>query len=268
MKPLILTLLLASACFADLDDRTTEKRSFPGGRLVIVDNVFGSIDAQAYNGNTVEVEVRRHIRAESAERLEAAKREVKVDMTQSGDTVKLYVDGPFRHEHQSGHNAYQVTYDFVLRVPAAARVDLYTVNGGSIKAHGVQGGFDVKNVNGAIDLAAMAGSGHAKTVNGQVKVAFAQNPREACQFETVNGTIDLTFQPGLAANARMSTVHGDLLTDFEVTAGPSDPAAAETRNGRRVYTSKGRTNVRIGAGGPELQMRTVNGDVFIRKAGK
>ena len=40
-------------------------------------------------GSGVQMEVRKHINAESPERLEAARREVKLDIQQSGDSLKL-----------------------------------------------------------------------------------------------------------------------------------------------------------------------------------
>ena len=181
---LVLTtlLLLTAPAWADVTAHSAESRSFPGGHLVIVDNINGSIESTSYSGADVQVDVAREIEAESPERLEAAKREVKLDMTQSGDTVKLYVDGPFRchcgdgssaiHSH---HDGYTVRYNFKLRVPASARLDLHTVNRGDIVVHGV-GDFDLHNVNGRIEVTDATGTGSAHTVNGEIKATFARNP--------------------------------------------------------------------------------------------
>jgi hypothetical protein len=273
MRALYVALvLLLPALASDLEERSTESKTFTNAQLVVVDNVNGSIEATGYNGTELKVEVSKRIEAETPGRMEAAKREVKLDMTQSGDTVKLYVDGPFRcrcggdccgGEH---HPGYQVYYDFKLQVPSTMRVDLYTVNSGHIKVQAIGGDFDVKNVNGRIDMNDMAGSGTAKTVNGPVTATFVRNPTAKSSFETINGNVDLTFRQGFKGDARMQTLNGAMYTDFEVTPLPLEPASAETRNGKFVYRRDGATNVRIGSGGPKFNLKTLNGDIFIREA--
>jgi hypothetical protein len=266
---LVLAMGVLLAVSADVEDRSVETKTFPFAHLVIVDNVNGSIEVTGEAGNDVRMEVTKRIEAESAERMEAAKREVKLDEQQSGDTLKLYVDGPFRcncddRSHRHGHQGYNVTYDFKLRVPTGARVDLYNVNGGSIAVHNVAGDFDVSNVNGDIEMTDLAGSGKAHTVNGPVKVTYAANPKGPLAFETVNGKVDVAFRKGFGAEARMQTLNGGMYTDFEVSAGAIEPASATRQNGKFVLHRAGATAVRIGPGGPELRMKTVNGDIFIR----
>ena len=269
---MILTLAVGVllAVVPDVEDRSVETKIFQGARLIIVDNVNGSIDVTGEPGNEVRLEVTKRIQAESPERMQAAKNEVKLDEQQTGDTLKLYVDGPFRcncndrSSHRHGHDGYTVYYDFKLRVPANAKVDLYTVNHGNIVVRNVSGDFDVSNVNGQIEMADLAGSGRAHTVNGPVKVVFARNPSGATSFETINGNVEATFRKGLGAQARMETMNGGMYTDFEVQAMPAEPVSGSRENGKFVFRRGGATAVRIGSGGPDLRMKTLNGDIFIR----
>jgi DUF4097 and DUF4098 domain-containing protein YvlB len=161
-----------------------------------------------------------------------------------------------------------VNFDFKLRVPANARVDLYTVNHGSITVSNVAGQFDVHNVNGAIEMTDIGGSGQAHTVNGPVKVSFTRNPSQSSSFETVNGPIDLSFRNGLSADVRMKTMHGGLYTDFEVSTLPQPASAPARENGRFVYRSRGNTAVRVGSGGTEINVKTLNGDIFLKNRDK
>ena len=268
MKTIVLLAAAVGRLLAFQDEQTKETRTFSGVNLVILDNVNGSIEATGYSGNDLRVGAVRTIRAESAERLEAAEREVKLDMQQSSTTVKLYVDGPFRCNCRDGgwhgHQGYSVNYDFKLEVPAAARLDLYTVNDGVIVVRNVEGDFDIGNVNGRIELTGMAGSGKAHTVNGPVKAVFVKNPPAATTFETVNGSLDLTFRPGLNADVHMKTMNGGMYTDFNVQRLPLAPESPERQNGRYVLRRGGATGVRIGAGGIEMNLKTLNGDIFIR----
>ncbi len=270
MRKLLIIVFAIAPAFADVEDRTTESKSFPAARLVILDNINGSIEATGYDGNDLQVEAGRRIQAETPERLDAARKEVKLDMQQSGDTVKLFVDGPFRcncnegRNSSSRHQGYTVYYDFKLKVPRAARIDLYTVNHGEIVVRGIGGAFDVHNVNGRIEMTDMGGSGKAHTVNGPVKVTFTRNPTAASSFETVNGNVDVTFRKGLSADVRMQTMHGGMYTDFEVSTLPLEPAASEKQDGKFVFRRGGATGVRIGSGGVEVKLKTLNGEIFVR----
>ena len=272
MRLVVFCIIAALPLAADVEEQASESKTFSGARLLIVDNVWGSIEVSGYAGNDVQVEVAKRIRGETQERADAAKREIRLDMTQSGDTVKLYVDGPFRCHcgdnersvNVRGHSGYEVNYDFRIRVPRDARVDLYTVNHGRIDVQDVGGDFDVGNVNGAIEMRGMSGSGKAHTVNGKVTAVFAANPKGGSAFETVNGDVDVTFQRGLSADVRMSTMHGGMYTDYDVAALPPEAVAPERRGGKFVYHRSDMAGVRIGGGGIDLKLKTLNGDIFIR----
>src|SRR5437879_1758085 len=84
----------------DVKEQETIKKSFPmtaaTQRALEVDNVFGSIQVVASSTNEVQLVVTKTIRAESKEKLELAKKEVTLEMTQENNSVRLYVNGPFR----------------------------------------------------------------------------------------------------------------------------------------------------------------------------
>ena len=170
-------------------------------RTLEVDNINGSIEVVATDGNQVQMVVNKTLHAESKEKMEAAKKEVKLDITEQPDLLKLYVDGPFRCNCNNGcdgwhgERGYSVDMDFQLQVPRSIDVKLKTVNGGHVNVRGVSGAFSVHNVNGPIDMQDIAGSGQARTVNGGVKATFRENPKQASDFKTVNGSVELTLCP-------------------------------------------------------------------------
>ena len=119
------------------------------------------------------------------------------------------------------------------------------------------------NVNGGIEMHDIAGSGHASTVNGGVKAGFRENPKQASDFKTVNGNVELTFVHGLAADFRLKTFNGSVFSDFEMTSLPSRPVSGEQRNGKFVFHSDRFTGGRVGNGGPDLKAENLNGDIRI-----
>lgn len=243
-------------------------------KILDVDNVFGSIDVVGGQGDQVQVVVNKTIYAESKDRLEVAKKEVTLDITDQPDLLKLYVNGPFRCNCNNGlggggcvnwhgNNGYTVKYDFQLQVPRNIEVKLRTVNSGRVHVRDVAGNFAVHNVNGGVEMENVAGSGVAKTVNGSVKVSFTENPRESSDFGTINGNVDLYFVRGLSADFRFKTMNGAVYSDFEMASLPARPVNSEHRGSKFVFRTDRFTGGRIGSGGPEIKAENLNGDIRV-----
>ena len=269
----ILLVAAAAAC-GEVEERSNQQRSFAGAQKLILDDVLGSVEVAGYNGRDLQVEVTKTLKAESPDRAEVAKREVTLDMNQSGGVVRVFVDGPFRchcddnrsvNYRGERHDGYQVIYDFRIKAPFGTFLDLRTVTQGGITLNHTVGDFTLSDVNSPIELVQVSGSGDAHTVNGGVKATFVRRPAGNCSFRSVNGTLDVSFPPDLTADVRTKTFNGALYTDFEVSALPVAAASPERRDGKFVYRSHRVTGVRIGAGGPELNFDTLNGNVYIRK---
>jgi DUF4097 and DUF4098 domain-containing protein YvlB len=111
----------------------------------------------------------------------------------------------------------------------------------------------------------VAGSGSAKTVNGELRVLFRDNPQSASSFATINGDVDLYFLPKLSADFRFKTFNGEVFTDFQMSALPARQPDEEHRNGKFVFHADRYSGGRIAAGGPEIKIETLNGDIHIRE---
>jgi len=233
-----------------------------------VDNVWGSIEVVGDASDQVRLVVKKSTRAESKDKLEQARKEVTLDITEQGGFLKLYVNGPFRcHcEDGCGHREFEgyiVKMDFELHVPRDIDIRVKTVNEGRVHVRDINGNFVVRNVNGDVEIYNVAGSGTAHTVNGPVKVSFRQNPHDNSDFHTVNGAVELRFAPGLAADFRFKTFNGSIFSDFPVTALPVRAMQEEHHGAKVVFRADRYTGVRVNFGGPEIKVETLNGDIHI-----
>lgn len=285
---LIATIASAAASAAVGDEKYPVKdseriqRSFAftgaGPHRLDIDNVTGSIQVAAHDGAAVELTVTRTLEAATPERLEAARKEVTLDVKEEPSLISLYVDGPFRdcdcgnrddrrRRRRDGSRwrdrEYEVRYDFVLKVPRQVGLTLSNVNRGDIKIEGTTGDFEVTNVNGGIEMLDVSGSGRAGTINKDVRIVFRTNPTGPSSFKTLNGDVVVSFQPTLSADLRMKTFNGGMYTDFETTALPALTAVSERKGGKFVYKADRSAGVRVGGGGPELRFETLNGDIRI-----
>lgn len=256
-----------------IKDQETIRKSFSlpaGERSLEIDNITGFIEVTGSQTDQVQLVVNKTIRAQSKEKLETARKEVSLDITQDGGALKLYVNGPFRCNNcccdgcsHSGHQGYSVRMDFQLQVPQRIAVNLKTVNGGHIQVKDVSGNYSVHNVNGGIVMENVSGSGTARTVNGGVKVIFRENPRENSNFASINGGIDLYFVRNLSADFRFKTMNGDIFTDFPMTSLPARASQGERQDGKFVFRADRFTGGRVGSGGPEIKAENLNGSIRV-----
>jgi len=254
------------------EDETIQKTfSLPaseGRRLLDVDNVNGSVEVVGTASDQVQLVVKKTIHGESKEKLEKARKEVTLDITQESGLLKFYVNGPFRCNCNDDcwsrrDNGYYVKMDFQLQVPRDLELKLKTVNNGYIQVKDVRGHYSVHNVNGRIEMQDVGGSGQVRTVNGGVKVTFRENPRENSDFGTINGNVELYFAPNLSADFRFKTMNGAVFSDFPMTSLPNQVSQAERRNGKFVFRADRYTGGRVGSGGPEIKAENLNGNIRI-----
>src|SRR5579862_1197257 len=199
-----IALSLLAACpllAAEVEQNETIQKSYPlagaAPKKIIVDNVNGSIQVSGYNGSEVRLTARKRLRADSQAEADRARRDVTLEISQEENTVRFYVDGPFRCRdggvRYRDDRGYDVKYNFELQVPRDTAVDLKTINDGEIKVDNVAGDYKVDNINGGVEMTEVSGSGKVYALNGKVRVLFHDNPRGKSSFGSLNGEVRVTF---------------------------------------------------------------------------
>ena len=252
-------------------ERTLKFSNPSGKKEVIVDNINCSIEVEGYNGKEVQLVVNKTIFASSQERIDLARKKIRLEITEQNNTIELYVDTPYRRRDGSmnhrgwRHDGYDVTFDFKLKVPRNTNVYLKTINEGTIEVRNVSGDYDLHNINGRIEATGLSGSGRIYALNGGITVDFEQNPKKDCYFGSLNGEIKVTFLAGLEADFRFKTFNGDVYTDFDVNYLAPRHATTKRCKGKYVYKADKAFGARVGQGGPEIEFDGFNGDIYVNK---
>jgi hypothetical protein len=177
-------------------------------------------------------------------------------ITEEANRIKVSADSPNR----------SVTFE--IQAPSHSNLKLSTVNGGEILVENIDGDIDVGNTNGGITLNSVGGAVNAGTTNGSVRATMTRvAPQKEMAFTSMNGTVDVTLPASTKANLRMRSNNGDVYSDFDVQLAASAPVVEENRNGNgRFRISRNRSIVgAINGGGPEVELRTFNSNVYVRK---
>ena len=251
-----LTLIAVAAAlpwtaFAQSDFNWTGTLS-PGQTLEIR-GINGSIRAELAASNIIEVSARK-----TAKSSDPASVRIEVVPSAEGITIcSVYPsDDSTSGDCRSGKGNRShirdndVTVDYTVKVPAGVKFAPKTVNGG-VTATALRSDIDASSVNGNVKVGT-SGLAHATTVNGSIEAKMGSaNWDGTLDFTTVNGSIDLYLPPGTGAEVRATTVSGDLASDF--------PLTVNGKFGGRNMTG------RIGAGGHELKLTSVNGAITLHQ---
>lgn len=144
-----------------------------------------------------------------------------------------------------------VNVEFELRIPKDVNFEGRTVNGG-IEAD-IEGRAALSTVNGRIEVTAGTLT-EATTVNGSIRaeVKSIVNSAEDIKLSTVNGSVHLDLPEGVNADVSAKTVNGGITSEF---------TEIEVRKKWGPRSAEGR----LGHGGRELELATVNGGIRITK---
>jgi hypothetical protein len=274
----MLAVLVAGSAWAGRDGnwRLDEKESMhqtynigggSGPKRLLVDTISGYIHITGASGSEVRVTVDKHILADYREAVEEARRDVKLDMSQQGNFVRIYEDGPFR-SRDGGTNyrgddyyGYRVVFNCDIEVPADTELILKGVNHGDLLVKNTTGDYEIHGLNGGIEMDNVSGSGMVSTLNGKVKVTYTRNPAKDTKYHTLNGSVDIFFRGTPDADMQFKKLNGEIFTDFELTMLPVSGSSSNDSNGKWVYRSDREIAGRAGRGGPKLSFETLNGSI-------
>jgi DUF4097 and DUF4098 domain-containing protein YvlB len=255
---------LAGPAGAQDDQRLVVPLSDPSRPAVLEVALFsGDIEVEAYDGNEIIIVADAPMRGTDGEE------EARPDGLRriQSSSVALTVE--------EGDNKVSVRMDFSpknvdleVRVPRRTSVHANLVNGGDITIANVTGEHELQNVNGDVVARDIAGSAVLNSTNGDVRATFtAVEGDRPMSFTSFNGDVDVSLPRNLAADLLVTSQQGDVFTDFEFEE-QQDPPAVQRRGdagGRVVMRMQRETRYAIGGGGRDIQLRTFNGDIMIRK---
>jgi len=264
---LALILVFTAAGRAQGPNRFTVPLSKPGQPVHLeVGLISGSISVEPHAGNEVVVEAvgdddereQRPGRGAAAGMRRLPNRSLGLVVEEENNKVSVGMGGGLQR-------------DVTLRilVPRQTSASLHTVNDGDIHVQGLEGELELNNVNGEIIAKDVAGSVVAHTTNGDVKVTMTRvDAKAALAFATLNGNVDVSLPASFRGDLRMRSDNGEIYTDFDVQLATSPAKIEQQRQGGK-YRLEVEQEVRgtVGGGGPEIQLRTFNGDIYLRKRG-
>lgn len=216
-----------------------------------IKGVNGAIIAEVSSGSEIEVVAVKKARKSDPN-------EVTIEVVEHEGGVTLCAVYPSRGDKENfcgpgdeGRNNLRnndVSVTFYVKLPAGTMLRAKTVNG-DVELVDLESDVEASTVNGSVEVTT-TGFAHASTVNGSINAIMGVIDTRGMRFSTVNGSIVLDLPDDVDADIDASWVNGGLESDL-----------AMKLVGR---ISKRSANGSFGLGGPDIELRTVNGSIRIR----
>jgi hypothetical protein len=228
------------------------------GSTVTVRNISGDIKVVPSSSGRVEVQGFKQGSGRGLDRIRAT-----VEQSSRGITVCVLYDDASSCDDNNHSNSRRgwnsddgdASIDFQVAVPTNLLVDAGSVSG-DVSISGAHGDVTASTVSGDVVLDHLhASSVNANSVSGDVEVQVDELlGRGDFTFHSVSGDVTLEVPRDFGADLSMTTVSGDIDSDFPITVGG---------NGRM---NRRNVSARIGSGGRRLDVSTVSGDLRLKSA--
>lgn len=242
-------------------------------------NINGDINVEAYDGNTIEIELKKQVSARSASEVAKGMEEVNMIVSEGSGYAKVMFTSPNQtiedkdDELDCGWNwngrrnqpKYSYKLDYKIKVPRGISIKVSTVNDGDVFVKNSGGEIYAGNVNGDITLEGIQGNTKANTVNGVIEVTYNKMPSEFGSFKTVNGDILISAPEKSSGIYNFQTQWGKVYSDFDFDAKVAPKMIATSSDRGTKYKISNSNGYQIGKGGPAFEFETLNGDIRISK---
>lgn len=223
---------------------------------LVIENLFSDLQIEGTTGSEIRIESKNYKglpeKAKGLKPLSATGPEntgIGLSIKQEGNTISL------SGAHREADNA-----DYVMYLPKnlKVRLDYNSWQAGDVVIKGMAGEVEAKSQVGDLEFIDVTGPIVAHTLSSDLEVSFSSlSSTSPSSLSSTSGDIDVTLPASVKGTFKMSTISGGVYTAFDFDFG-------EETNIKRVggQNATGKLN----GGGVEVSLKTISGDIYIRKA--
>ena len=283
---LMMTVLFADNIFAALDrvEKVVEESFIleNNGSFSLA-NVAGNINVNSWDKEEVKMIATKSISSWGTDDPEELLNKIEIEITSHQKNLKIHTRYPVLSWVKNARVDYQ------LWIPEAASVQLESVSGtiqmgnhlnrvyaktvsGNIKLNNIKGNTEVKTVSGKVNARQIKGDIKASSVSGnlifrdcegmfsdlhstsgdiEAELVTLEKNASGMSLTTVSGDINLYLPDDASFDLNIKTVSGEIDTKFKVLV---------------ESMKKNQLVGEVGAGGFDIELRTVSGDISLLKS--
>lgn len=259
MKTIIAGLILLTSTSLVAQEKLSYNFTIKGNAAetwLVIENLYADITIEGTSGSEIKIEAKNYKglpeKAKGLKPLSATGPEntgIGLSMKQEGNKISL------SGAHREADKANYVMY---LPKNLKLKIDYNSWQAGDVIIKGMAGEVEAKSQVGDLEFIDVTGPIVAHTLSSDLLVTFTSlSSSSPSSISSTSGDIDVTLPPSVKGTFKMSTISGGVYTGFDFDFG-------EDANIKRVggQNATGKLN----GGGVEVSLKTVSGDIYIRKA--
>jgi len=282
---LMIAFLLAENIFAALDrvEKVVEESFIleTNGSFSLT-NVSGNIDVNSWDKEEVKMMAKKSISSWGTDNPEELLNKIEIEISSQPKNLKIHTRYPVLSWVKN------VRVDYQLWIPATSSTQLESVSGniqmadhlnrvhaktvsGNIKLNNIKGNVEVKTVSGKVNALQIKGDIKANSVSGnlifrdcegrfsslhstsgniEAELLTLDEDASDMSLTTVSGDINLYLPDEASFDLNIKTVSGEIDTKFKVLI---------------ESVKKNQLVGEVGAGGLDIELRTISGDISLGK---
>jgi len=223
---------------------------------LVIENLFADMEIEGTSDSEIRIETYNYKgipeKAKGLKPLSASGPEntgIGLSINQDGNTINL--SGAIREADDA---------DYTLYLPKnlKLKINYNSWQAGDLVIKGMAGEVEAKSQVGDLEFIDVTGPIVAHTLSSDVEVSFSSlSSASPTSLSSTSGDIDITLPESVKGTFKMATVSGGVYTAFDFDFG--DEAKRRSIMGQNA-TGK------LNGGGVVVSMKTVSGDIYIRKA--
>lgn len=212
------------------------------GACVEVQNISGSVVIETTETEVADIQVVRRARRAA----DLKYHQVRIEQTQGGLLIRGLEDSA---AYKRGR---QVQQHLTLKLPRAVSLSIKGV-GGHVNIGEVEGPIQVERVAGSLELEQVAGDLAGANGGGGIEAGVRGRGPRGIRLSHIGGSVGLHFRGEVHADLEVSGLSGRLRADVPHLSMLAPESAVHMR-------------ARIGAGGRQISLRQVNGDLRVTQS--
>lgn len=251
---------------------------------VVVENMYSDLDIQGGTAGDIKIKTNDYEpvpdKAAGLHPLSALGPDnsgIGLNITQSGN--KVTISGTRR-------NTRNMDYKIMLPANIKLKINHPSFRSDDITIKGMNNEVEVKSQVGDLLFTDVTGPIIASTISSDIKVEFSSlNQSAPSSISSISGDIDVTLPRSSKGNFKMSSISGEIYTDLDFkttvkkgggffgkswnmgkSSGASPPAPPTPPSPPAFPPAGLAVNATLNGGGVDVTLRSISGDIYIRKA--
>ena len=229
----------------DVTNQINRTVTLAPGANVKIQSINGLVSVETWDGNRAEINIT--VRASDIAAME--RQPIIIDDGAAPNSLTIRGEEDREGRRRGGDRGW-VRHEARLKLPKSVNLKVSSVNG-KVDVGAITGEVGVNSVNGGVAVAQAGTATQLSSINGGISVSLLRLGEGGLRVHSVNGGVKIGLPSETSAEIDVHSINGGIKSDLPITV------IGEMKHGQ--------LRGRVGDGGPQITITSVNGGVTLQR---